>query len=233
MKYLLIFCLVLLNIHCQSIDKEVTEKSLFEDAQRQARRGYYVEAAETILQLKYRFPYSSYTPQTDLLRADMLFDQAEFLDAQKSYREFIRLYPRSKNKRYAFYKQIVSGDKKVPQHSGRDLSRADEIIRLAKDFLKKYKKGEYVKEVKAILATLYHRKAEKEFQIAYFYFKKKKISQETLNRLDKVVRLYPDTPVYLKALNLALQMAQKLGDQNKVRRYLEKIKRKKREVKNG
>ena len=224
MKYLLIF-LSFLTVHCQSVQKSMAEKALFERAQSRAKRGYYVEAAEAILQLKYRFPYSSHIPQTDLIRADMLFDQGEFLDSQKSYQNFIRLYPLNKKKRYAFYKQILSGDRRVPKKAGRDLSASEEVLRLAKDFLKQYKRGEYVKEVKEILAAMYHRKAEKEFQIAYFYFKKNKISQETLNRLDKVISLYSKTPTYSKALDLALKIARKLGDKKKTNWYLSKIKK--------
>ncbi len=201
----------------------VSAESLFKKAEAQAQRGYYIEAGESILKLKYQFPYSVYVAQVDLLKADMLFDQRAFLEAQKSYQTFVRLYPRHKDTQYAFYRQILSGSQRVPKESGRDLSAADEVLSFIDTFLKQNKTGKYVKEVKDIQTSLYNRKAKKEFQIAQFYFRKEKISQETLNRLDKVINLYPKSTIYSKALNLALQIAQKLDDQNKVQLYLSKI----------
>ena len=225
-KYLFVFCLIFFLFHCTSVEKEtVSAKSLFQKAQAQTQRGYYEEAGEVILKLKYQFSHSEYVAQADLLKADMFFDQREFLEAQKSYRNFIHLYPRHKDERYAFYRQILSGSHRVPKESDRDLSVSDEVLSMIDNFLKQNKNKKYLKEVKDIQLSLHSRKAEKEFKIVQFYFKKNKISKETLNRLDQVINNYSQTSFYSKALDLALQIAQKLDDQKKVQIYLSKIRK--------
>ena len=225
MNYLLIFCLSSFFLHCTALKKEKpSAQSLFQQAQKQAQRGYYLEANQVILKLKYQFPYSEYVSQSDLLTADILFDQTEFHEAQKSYRKFISLYPKHKDKMYAFYRQILSGSRQVPKESDRDLSASDEVLQIIEDFLKQHKNGDYVKKVKEIQMSLYDRRAKRDFEIAYFYFKQDKASAETLNRLDEVIDNYPQTPTYSKALNLALQIAKKLDDQKRVRMYLKILK---------
>lgn len=220
---LILFCFLWA---CQSVNKEAkTAQAMLEKAQSQAKRGYYVEALDVILKLKYQFPYSTEAQKADLLKADIFFDQMEWESASKAYQNFIHLHPSHSSVEYAGYKQILSWNRQIPRIPDRDLSLSSKALSLITDFLKKYTKGKYTKEIQGIKNEIHDKITKKEIQIAQFYFKKKKYSKETLNRLDTVISKYPKSKWQKEALDLALKFAEKLGDSSKVKHYSKQIKK--------
>ena len=90
----LVYCIFFFLWACQSFEKTPkTAQDMLEKAQSQAKRGYYIEALDTILKLKYQFPYSTQAEKADLLKADVSFDQTEWESASKAYQTFIQLHP--------------------------------------------------------------------------------------------------------------------------------------------
>lgn len=228
MKGSLLYWLIafLLLSACQSFNKEAkTAPEMLEKAQSQADRGYYIEALDTILQLKYQFPYSDQAKKADLLKADVFFDQQEWESASKAYQNFIHLHPSHSKVEYAFYRQILSWNRQIPKIPDRDLSLSDRALSLITEFLKKYPKGKYIKEIKDMQNEIHDKITKKEIQIAQFYFKKKKFSKETLNRLDNVILKYPKSKWQKEALDLAIKFAKQLGDNSKVKNYSKQIKK--------
>jgi len=225
MKYSL-FIVSCLLLSCQSFNKNAkTAPELLEKAQSQASRGYYTEALDTILKLKYQFPYSDQAKKADLLKADVFFDQSEWESASKAYQSFIQLHPFHSEVEYAFYRQILSWNRQIPKIPDRDLSLSDKPLNLITEFLKKYPKGKHTQEVKDIQGEIQDKLTRKEIQIAQFYFKKKKFSKETLNRLDTVILKYPKSKWHQEALNLAVKFAEQLGDDSKVKHYSKQMKK--------
>ncbi len=224
--YKLVYCIFFFLWACQSSDKTPkTAQDLLEQAQSQAKRGYYVEALDTILKLKYQFPYSAQAEKADLLKADVFFDQTEWESAGKAYQTFIHLHPAHSEVEYAYYRQITSWNKQIPRIPDRDLSLSDKALNLISDFLKKDPKGKYTKQVKVIQNEIHDKITKKEVQIAQFYFKKEKYSKETLNRLDTVILKYPKSKWHQEALGLALKFAEKLGNSSKMKHYSKQIKK--------
>ena len=227
-RYKLVYWLIIscFLLACQSFNKDAkTAPELLEKAQSQADRGYYLEALDTILKLKYQFPYSAQATKADLLKADIFFDQSEWESASKAYQKFIHLHPSHSEAEYAFYKQILSWNRQVPSIPDRDLSLSDKALSLIAEFLKKYPKGKHTKEIKDIQNEIHDKITKKEVQIAQFYFKKKKFSKETLNRLDTIILKYPKSKWHQEALGLAMKFAKQLGDESKVKHYSKQIKK--------
>jgi len=211
---------------CQSFNKDAkTAPELLKKAQSQANRGYYVEALDTILKLKYQFPYSAQAKKADLLKADVFFDQGEWESATKAYQNFIHLHPYHPEVEYAFYRQVVSWNRQIPRIPDRDLSLSDKALNLIVEFLKKYPKGKHTKEIKEVQTEIHDKLTKKEIQIAQFYFKKKKFSKETLKRLDTVISKYPKSKWHQEALDLAMKFAEQLGDKSKLKHYSKQIKK--------
>ena len=220
---LIMFCFL---CSCQSFNKDAkTAHEMLEKAQSQANRGYYLEALETILKLKYQFPYSTQAAKADLLKADVFFEQMEWESASKAYQNFIHLHPSHVEAEYAYYKQILSWNRQIPKIPARDLSLSDKALSLITSFLKKYPKGKYIKEIEGIKNKIHDKITKKEIQIARFYFKKEKYSKETLNRLDTVILKYPESKWQKEALDLALKFAEKLGDSAKIKHYSRQMKK--------
>ena len=226
MKLVYVIIISCFLLACQSFNKDAkTASQLLEKAQSQSKRGYYVEALDTILKLKYQFPYSSQVEKADLLKADIFFNQMEWKSASKAYQNFIHLHPSHSEVEYARYRQILSWNRQIPKIPDRDLSLSDKALSLISDFLKKYRKGKYTKEIQKINNEIHDKITKKEIQIAQFYFKKKKYSKETLNRLETVILKYPKSKWNKEALDLALKFAEKLGDSSKIKHYSKQIKK--------
>ena len=200
-----------------------TAADLFKSAEKQANRGSYSEALQTLSKLKHEFSYSDYIPKAELLRGDIYFDQMEWEQAEKAYKSFLDLYPAHKSKEYALFRRILSWKKQIPSVATRDVSLSEKALGVISEFLKHYPKGKYTEQVTKIRSDIYDLLAQKELKIAQFYFKKNKHSKATLKRLDKVIEKYPRWR--LKALKLALRTAEKLEDQKLINQYQLKMKR--------
>lgn len=210
-------------LHCSNLNKKPeTDQDFFEKAQGQFKRGLYLEALDTILELKYQFPYSPYSVSGDLLTADVHFDQRDWPMAQKAYRMFIDLYPQHKKVEYAYFRQVLSWNHQIPKIAGRDLSLSDKTIEVVKTFLKKYPKSKWADQVKKIKDEIYQRKIEKELKIAQLYFKKKKYNP-ALDRLEFLIKEHSQSKWYKQALVLAVKISQKMENKKLEKKYLKKL----------
>ena len=210
---------------CGLLDKEaITDQQLFEKAQKQSKRGYYIEAVQTILKLQHQFPYSPYKPQSDLLRADVFFDQREWEQARLAYKKFIDLYPKHKQIDYAYFRQILSWNHQIPTIATRDISLSQPALESIDYFFKQYPKSSYKTQVKKLQTEIYNRMAEKELRIAQFYFKRKKY-KAVLKRLDIVIEKYPKSLWFNPAVLLAVQSADQLGGHALKSKYEKKARR--------
>ena len=221
---ILLLLMLCLNA-CQSFQKKtLSAKELFEKTKSQAKRGYYIEALEGISKLKYQFPYSPYSIQADLLKADIAFDQGEWGQALKTYEIFLELYPRHEKAQYAYFKQVLSWNRQVPKKAARDLSLAQGALTAAEGFIKKYPKSLHLEEVKKIKKEILQKVEEKELHIARFYFKTSRY-KAALGRLKDLIKKSPSKKNLKLALLLAKRAAKKQNNKKLEQEYSEKLKK--------
>lgn len=201
-----------------------TSQGLFQRAQQEMKQGYYPEALKTLLTLKQKFPYSSETSSADLLRADIYLEQDLLEEANGYYINFISLYPQHKDIEYAYYKQVKSWEKRVPQLASRDLSLSSKVLKLLDSFLKKFPNSSYKNEVVQIRDRIDNQLREKELQIAQFYFNKKQYTS-ALARVKFLIRTYGNGHKYKDTLILGKLLAQKTENKALEREYQKKLNR--------
>ena len=214
---------VFLFCACANLEPhQETAEAQFEKAQKQAKKGYYPEALASILKLQHQFPYHAVSVLGDQLRADILFDQREWMGAIQAYQAFINLYPQHKRAEYCAFRQILAWNQHIPKKADRDISDSTKALKAIDQFLKKYSKSPHKKEVQAFKKEISERLVERELLIAQFYFKEGKWNSAE-NRLKPVIKNHTKSVWYKPALKLALNTAKKQNNDSLEKKYLKKL----------
>ncbi len=144
---------------------------LYRSALQQMDDGRYLLATEKLNTIKSQYPYSFYSTHAELLLADILFLQEEFVEAAAAYLLFRDMHPRHKKIVYVVWKIGESYYYQLPDTFDRDLSSAVEAIKYYKEIINKYSKSKHVTKAKSKIAFCRKMLRSKEQYIADFYFK--------------------------------------------------------------
>ncbi len=169
---------LLLFISCSSIDEskikgKTDAELLYNQAKALSDKKSYTVALEKIALIRSKYPYSYYATPAELLSADILFKQANYLEAATSYHVFKELHPRYKDMDYVLFKIAESYYKQMPPTSDRDISMTQRAIRSYGEFLARFPNSENKKVALEHLEECKKMVISKERNIADFYFKTK------------------------------------------------------------
>ena len=144
---------------------------LFKEAKILMDDGRYILATEKLNNLKNQYPYSFYATPAELLQADILYKQENFVDSAAAYLLFRDFHPRHKEIPYVVYRTAESYYKQKPDTSDRDLQGAVEAIKYYNELLMKYPTSKYVKDANKKISECENMIREKEKNIADFYYR--------------------------------------------------------------
>ena len=88
--------------------------------------GRYLLATEKLNQLKNQYPYSFYATPSELMLADILYKQENYVEAAASYLLFKEFHPKHEKIAYVIYKIAESYYEQIPETYDRDLQPAFE-----------------------------------------------------------------------------------------------------------
>lgn len=178
MKPFLSIALLVLLFSCSS-DRpkgKTAAEILFKEAQSFIDNKRYILATEKLNQLRSQYPYSFYSTQAELLQADILFLQENYVEAAAAYILFRDFHPRYKRLAYVVWKIAESFQSQIPSTIDRDLSPAKEAIKYYKEVAQRYPRSEYAKNAEENIGKAKGMLNEKEKYIADFYFKTEEYS---------------------------------------------------------
>jgi outer membrane protein assembly factor BamD len=168
-----IFGIALIFLSC-SIERPTGSSEaeiLYKEAISFKNDGHYLAAIEKLNQIRSKHPYSYFAIHAELLNADILFLQENFVEAAAAYLLFKNVHPKYDNLPYVVYKIAESYYYQLPPTFDRDLSGADEAIKFYKDLIENYPDSVFVNEAKDKIKECYSLLARKEQYIADFYYK--------------------------------------------------------------
>ncbi len=186
MKTILITLVYILIFSCASEKpKGKTEAEvLFKEAKALMKDERYLLATEKINNLKNQYPYSYYATPAELMQADILFLQENYVDSAAAYLLFRDLHPKHERIGYVVYKIAESYYKQIPETNDRDLEPAIEAIKYYDELITKYPKSKHVKSGTKKIKECRSRLQEKERYVADFYFKTEVYSAARWRYLD-------------------------------------------------
>ena len=144
---------------------------LFKEAKALMDDERYILATEKLNQLKNQYPYSFYATPAELLQADILFKQENYVESAAAYLLFRDFHPKHNEIAYVVYKIAESYYQQKPDTFDRDLQGALEAIKYYNELLQKYPDSKYVKDANKKIEECERMIRDKEQYIADFYYK--------------------------------------------------------------
>lgn len=168
----------LILISCSS-DKpkgKTEAEILFHEAEELVKSERYILATEKLNIIKTQHPYSFFATPAELLQADILYAQENFIEAAAAYLLFRDFHPRHEKIPYVVFKIAESYYKQIPDTIDRDLEPAIESLKYYDEVLQKYADSSYKEQAEKKIRKAQNMLRDKDLYIADFYFKTKEWS---------------------------------------------------------
>ncbi len=149
---------------------------LYKEAIEYKKDGHYLAAIEKLNLIRSKHPYSYYATHAELLNADILYLQENYVEAAAAYLLFRNVHPKFDNLPYVVFKIAESYYNQLPSTFDRDLSGADEAIKYYKELINNFPDSAFVKDSNDKIKECYGLLAKKEQYIADFYYKTEEYS---------------------------------------------------------
>ena len=160
----------------------------------------YLLALEKVALIKSNFPYSFYATEADLLKADILYLQEEYVEAAASYLVFKDLHPTHPQIAYVTFRIAESYFKQIPETHDKDLESAFEAKKYYWELLNVYPNTAFSKDAKDKIETANNLIRGKEKYIADFYLKTKKY-QSAQFRYNDILRNFDNKELVSHSVN--------------------------------
>ena len=215
--YILLVTLFMGCAHDRPEGKTEAEK-LFKEAQDLYKDEKYLLATEKLNSIRSQHPYSFYATHAELMQADILFQQENYIEAAAAYQVFRDLHPKNERLDYVMWKVAESNYRQLPSTFDRDLSPAVEAIKYYEDLLNKYPNSSYISGANEKIQNCKTLLMKKEKYIADFYFKTE-VYDAAIYRYDEIIRDFRDQEIKDHCAVRILQAAYKLKDIGKCKQY--------------
>lgn len=178
MRNIVFIVLVVLLASCSS-DKpkgKTEAEILYKEAEELMGAERYILATEKLNLIKTQHPYSFYATPAELLQADILFLQENYIESAAAYLLFRDFHPRHEKIPYVVFRIAESYYKQIPDTIDRDLEPALESLKYYDEVIQKYGDSSYRTEAEQRIVKAKGMLREKDQYIADFYFKTKEYS---------------------------------------------------------
>jgi outer membrane protein assembly factor BamD len=168
---------VLLSACSSDKPKGKTEAEiLYKEAEELMSAERYILATEKLNLIKTQHPYSFYATPAELLQADILYLQDNYIESAAAYLLFRDFHPRHEKISYVVFKIAESYFKQIPDTVDRDLEPALESLKYYDEVIQKYGDTSYKQEAEKKIEKAKKMLRQKDLYIADFYFKTKEFS---------------------------------------------------------
>ena len=196
---LIIYFLLFVSIGCSTTEPvgNTEAEVLYNDIKSNYKGKRFLLALEKISSFRSKYPYSFYITEVELLRADIYYEQGNYLEAVDAYMSFKDFHPNHKNLDLIEWKLSESFFNQLPDTVDRDISPAVLAINSYQSLIKKFPKSKYVDESKKNRA-LEKMLEDKELYIADFYFRTQDY-QSASYRYKKIIKTTREKPIIRKS----------------------------------
>lgn len=199
-------------------EQDVTEKKLYDAAQKNLKNDNFTLAVKNLQLLEARYPFGPYAEQAQLEIIYAHYRSYEPEAAIAAADRFIRLHPQHPNVDYAYYMKglanYADGEGFLDRFLPTDMTQRDPGAALLsfenfRQLLYRFPDSPYAADAKARMLYLRARLARYEINVANYYFKRGGYLAAA-NRGRYVVENFPQTPATADALAVMVQAYQLL-----------------------
>lgn len=172
----LLLLFVLVSCSSDKPEGKTEAEILYKEAQELMEAERFILATEKLNQIKTQHPYSFYATPAELLQADVLFMQENYIEAAAAYLLFRDFHPRHEKIAYVVFRIAESYYKQIPDTIDRDLEPALESMKYYDEVIQKYADSSYKRDAEEKIQKAKKMLRQKDLYIADFYFKTKEFS---------------------------------------------------------
>lgn len=212
MKITLYSFILVLLFSCAS-DKptgKTEAEVLYKEAKELMEDERYILATEKINQLKNQYPYSYYATPAELMMADILFAQENYVESAAAYLLFRDFHPRHEKIPYVIFRIAESFYLQLPDTDDRDLEPAVEAIKYYREIITRYPNSAEVKSAKKKIKECQERLHNKEQYVADFYFKTESYKAALWRYLDILKNIPNDKDLRSHSMSRVIQTTYQL-----------------------
>ena len=207
-------------VGCSSAEKidASTPEGAFKLGEEFEKDDRYEEAIARFSEVKNKYPYSRFSPLSELKIADIQYKRENYIEAQNAYLLFKDFHPRHPQIDYVTFRLAMSYFKQLPSTIDRDLTLAEKAILYFDETVASYPGSTHVAESRERKQDALKMLAEKEIYVAEFYIKEKQFDS-ALKRYEGMLRTYPGVGLDAKALYGAARCAFEIGEKERGRQH--------------
>ena len=223
--FLSLFLLSLFNCAGVQKNENASAEELYKEAQKLVVDEHYIAATERLNNIKSKYPYSYYATHAELLQADILFKQKNFVEATAAYILFKDFHPKHKKMSYVVFKVAESYYNQMPSTYERDISSGLEAIKYYSEVLQRYVRSPYAKQSIKKIKECKKMIENKEKYIADFYFKTKSF-EAARYRFLSIINTFNDSDLRKYSMLKVLESSRLLNDRKQCVKYFNEFKNK-------
>ena len=200
-------------------------ESLYLQAKKLSESGRYILAVEKLNEIKSKYPYSFYAVPAELLNAEVLFKQENYIESAAAFLLFKDFHPQYKEIPYVIWMIAESYYKQMPKTFDRDISSSLEAIKYYQELIQRFPEYEKVNEAQSRLTEIQSFQRSKERYVADFYFKTKVYDAARFRYLD-ILRTFPyeEDPVLIEHSALrVIESSRNMKEWDDCLTYIEKF----------
>ncbi|MBN2290189.1 MAG: outer membrane protein assembly factor BamD [Candidatus Glassbacteria bacterium] len=188
---------------------EPTPEGEFEAAYDFYQREKYPGAIERFKQIIYKYPGSDKVEEARYYLADSYFNNGEHQLAADEFERLNREFPQGRYAEVAMFKAAL-GYEEMSRRIERDQTETTKALETLELMLAKYPNTTYADTADVHIHKLKDRLAEKEFNTAMYYFKRK-FYDSSIIYLKSVLETYPESKVVPVVLYQLYHASNKMG----------------------
>ena len=198
-----------------SLDLQMIEA--YKIGMEELEKGQALIAAKKFNEAEILFPQSQWAPRSALMSAYSYFDFGYYGESIDEVNRFLKTYPNSNRKNYAYYLKAMSYYNQIVDEK-KDLGPIIEAKESFQFIISQYPNSEYAMDAEFKLELIEEILAAKEMHIGRFYLKKEKWIP-AINRFKKVVEDYETTIFAEEALHRLVEVYYKIGLVEESKKY--------------
>jgi len=206
---------------CASIPIETQPAAIYKEGEGLYESKRYDDAIAQYKKVRDAYASTELSSSAELRIADAYYESERYIEASSEYSQFRKLHPTHEKAPYALYRIGLCNFNQITGID-RDQTPQKNSVIYFEEFLNKYPKSEYTKDVSAKLEEVRTQQLQYEQYVASFYYRTDKYDS-AIKRLEAALATYPKSPLQDETWFLLGASRLKSGEQDKAREAFNRL----------
>ncbi|OUR92864.1 hypothetical protein A9Q84_20335 [Halobacteriovorax marinus] len=220
MRWLIVtLCLALVSCSTSRPEGKTEAEVLYKEAKDLIKDSRFILATEKLNTLRSQYPYSFFATHAELLQADVLFKQENYVESAAAYILFKDFHPKHKDLAYVIFRIAESFYKQIPDTFDRDLSSAFESMKYYRELLNFHSNSKFNQGAVDKIKLCEKMIVDKEQYIGDFYYRTEAYDAARYRYLSIIDRFKNAPELKSHSMIRIVMSSEKLGEKEDCSKY--------------